>query len=93
VVLVDTTGAAFTADAAALGADFFFVGFAFLSAFGFLSACFSAFGFFSALSAAAASAPALETLTVAALRDRAREAGRTGYSRLTKAQLIALLSD
>ena len=30
--------------------------------------------------------------TIAALRDRAREAGRTGYSRLTKAQLIALLS-
>ena len=30
--------------------------------------------------------------TVAALRDRARSEGRAGYSRLTKAQLIALLS-
>ncbi|WP_279234275.1 hypothetical protein [Microbacterium sp. SS28] len=36
--------------------------------------------------------PALDTLTVAALRERARDAGRTGYSRLSKAQLIELLS-
>jgi hypothetical protein len=34
----------------------------------------------------------LDTLTVAALRDRARDEGRTGYSRLTKAQLVELLS-
>ena len=34
----------------------------------------------------------LAELTVAQLRARAREAGRTGYSRLTKAQLIDLLS-
>jgi len=42
---------------------------------------------------AGASAPAdLSALTVAQLRDRARATGRTGYSRLSKAQLIALLS-
>ncbi|WP_454141224.1 hypothetical protein [Microbacterium lacticum] len=34
----------------------------------------------------------LAELTVAQLRARARETGRTGYSRLTKAQLIDLLS-
>ncbi|QIG39985.1 hypothetical protein G5T42_11235 [Microbacterium sp. 4R-513] len=34
----------------------------------------------------------LDTLTVAALRERAKDEGRTGYSRLTKAQLIELLS-
>ena len=34
----------------------------------------------------------LGTLTVAQLRDRARSAGRPGYSRLSKAQLIELLS-
>lgn len=41
------------------------------------------------------SAPAvggLSTLTVAALRARAKSEGRTGYSRLTKAQLVDLLS-
>ncbi|TDN92139.1 hypothetical protein [Microbacterium sp. BK668] len=35
---------------------------------------------------------ALDTLTVAALRERAKSQGRAGYSRLTKAQLIDLLS-
>ena len=34
----------------------------------------------------------LTTLTVVQLRERARAAGRTGYSRLSKAQLIAFLS-
>jgi hypothetical protein len=34
----------------------------------------------------------LEALTVVQLRERARTAGRTGYSRLTKSELIALLS-
>lgn len=34
----------------------------------------------------------LSTLTVATLRARARAEGRTGYSRLTKAQLVELLS-
>ncbi|KXC05800.1 hypothetical protein MhomT_09375 [Microbacterium hominis] len=34
----------------------------------------------------------LAALTVAQLRDRARTDGRSGYSRLTKAQLIDLLS-
>jgi hypothetical protein len=34
----------------------------------------------------------LESFTVAQLRARARDEGRTGYSRLTKQQLIALLS-
>lgn len=34
----------------------------------------------------------LDTLTVAALRERARDEGRTGFSRLTKAQLVELLS-
>ncbi len=34
----------------------------------------------------------LSSLTVAALRDRAKAEGRTGYSRFTKAQLVELLS-
>lgn len=42
---------------------------------------------------AKAPAPAeLDALTVLQLRERARASGRTGYSRLTKAELIALLS-
>lgn len=40
----------------------------------------------------APAAPNLALLSVALLRVRARQAGHTGYSRLTKAQLIALLS-
>ncbi|MGO3192086.1 MAG: hypothetical protein ACTIKQ_11820, partial [Microbacterium sp.] len=40
----------------------------------------------------AASGTALDQLTIVALRDRARAEGRTGYSRLSKAQLISLLS-
>ncbi|SIT69805.1 hypothetical protein [Microbacterium sp. RU33B] len=41
----------------------------------------------------AAPAPVgLSALTVAALRDRAKSEGRTGYSRLTKAQLVELLA-
>jgi hypothetical protein len=35
----------------------------------------------------------LSSLTVARLRARARDEGRTGYSRMTKAQLVALLTD
>jgi len=41
---------------------------------------------------AAAPAVDLAALTVVQLRERARAAGKTGYSRLAKAQLIALLS-
>jgi hypothetical protein len=43
-------------------------------------------------SASAPAAPELARLSVALLRVRARQGGHTGYSRLTKAQLIALLS-
>jgi hypothetical protein len=42
--------------------------------------------------AAAAEPDELASLTVAQLRDRAKSAGKTGYSRLSKAQLVALLS-
>ncbi len=42
--------------------------------------------------AAATGSSDLNALTVAQLRERARAAGRTGYSRLTKAELITLLS-
>lgn len=42
--------------------------------------------------AASAEHPDLTSMTVAALRDRARAEGRTGYSRMTKAELLELLA-
>ncbi|MAP63422.1 MAG: Rho termination factor, partial [Microbacterium sp.] len=40
----------------------------------------------------ASPSPDLASLTVPQLRARARDEGRTGYSRMTKAQLVDLLS-